>query len=243
MNSHAAEEEDFSPMVPRAIYMGNEAADEAAKAAAAKHSVAQHLVDELAAHYAKATMVMERLVAVAIGAASGRSHAKPRPEDQGAAREGASSSWAARLQTAVCQTTHRLRASPGGKWLCEVCWGRSPATPKGKYDWLLRGCGAEEGKSSRPHGSHQLRLQGESVTVFCAACGSWSTSVYRGLRRACPGMPATGLQRLCLRRLSLGKGPPGTDFAYEGGPLAGQGDGLADELHIEGVDEASDHSD
>ena len=140
------------------------------------------------------------------------------------------------MQTAATATSHSLRATKGRRWLCTACFGRSPVGNRGKHRWLLGECGDQALAGSQPHPSHHMLWVAGSTVTFCAKCGSWSTEVHRALGRPCLGAPTTGLQRLCLRRLERGAGPPGLDLVLD--PRQGPSDELvADELMIEGMED------
>ena len=232
VNSHAADWEEIAPHISEDVYQGNDEADKAAKAAAKGHQVPKSVVDELAAQHEKTKLILRRLVAIACDEATGpRQHKKQKQIE-------AKPKWCTRLQTAASATSHTIRATPGRRWLCTSCFGRSPVGNRGKHRWLLVGCGDEEIACSQPHPSHHMLWVAGSTVTFCSRCGSWSTEVHRALGLPCLREPSTALQRLCLRRIARGTGPPGLDLCLDAAAEADDAQ-RGDELFVEGLD----HSD
>ena len=151
--------------------------------------------------------------------------------------------WA-RLAKALDETQHGLVRLWSGAWHCTACLARSSRNSQKQLSWLARRlatpcCDLAPG---RPDPSHTLRGRSNGL-VYCAACGAWSTRIYRALRAKCPRKPQTGLAKLALQRFAQGKGPPSDDYSLQPGfELAHRRllQQLPSELFVIGVDQDSE---
>ena len=185
VNSHPVDEYDYQPDVPMYANEGNELADLAAKEAAMTHQVSDEQMEKLKEEHTKVGSILRRLVAIACQEAAEKPKIPKKTEEEKEALK-QRSRWATRLQTAVAMTTHQLRATQGGRWLCVLCFGRSSTANKAKHKWLLTECGSREGLGAGPHPSHSCFLVKGTAVTFCQSCGSWSTSVYRWAQGGVP---------------------------------------------------------
>ena len=135
-----------------------------------------------------------------------------------------------RIDAAKLNSLHDFVALPSGAWHCKSCLCRSSGNRALQPRWLRSPCDPVETEGG-PHRSHHLCAD-EAGCVWCQRCGTWSTSRYRSLLRACGGQPKTGLQRLALRRFAAGQGPPGAEDKGVGRRRPAP----ADELFVVGLD-------
>ena len=149
---------------------------------------------------------MERIVAIA-GAFLAATPKVPRtikvPNNQPAMTE--------RINEERDRSDHCLVVDPAsGQALCSLCLSRAPLQPKRLLAWLGSPC--DSLAAGCPHHSHRTDIRG--MLVICRSCGCWSSSRHRALLSPCNGEPATGLQKMALRKFASDLPMPGRNFSH-----------------------------
>ena len=140
VNSHANDPWDKNPMIPEAIYKGNEMADKLADKGIKSHRVSKQAADQYQEHQDKAIAVLRRLVTIAAGIHQRYPQQQRREKVQRGPRKGHEERRAETIQ-ALAQTPHAVIKLAGGAWHCTRCLCRSPSARPAGLAWLASACG------------------------------------------------------------------------------------------------------
>ena len=171
---------------------GNDLADEAAKAAVARHPDSRVEDQATINHYVKRAKLVARAIAVAMAMWPPRKERLVRKSLERRSEEGSS------------ETPHKW-AYVDGMWRCGACgtWRKESPSTKAGGGGQCAGWGGKAKVQQAVRLGHKLsRAEGDHGLVFCTRCGAFSTRRARKLLRRCTG--ATDAGRQALRRIEQG---------------------------------------